>query len=180
MASTTAISKYRRVRFDYTGALQLAADLVTVAEAAEAEHAGRAAIRDTAFDPSIFQGPYGDLHRGFAEAEDLKVVALGRICRLAADRWAQAWATAVDDYNDAAAEWARAQMRGYDFQRDQDFREQSQTVTGFVTPPFDGTVVAPAPAPVPVGPAYTPENAFAHYDFGRYTSVARPTYTNSP
>ncbi|MEL6982129.1 MAG: hypothetical protein AAFO29_06870 [Actinomycetota bacterium] len=169
------------VRFDYAGALELAAALVDLGANAESAHGLRRPLRQTALDPMVFVGPYGDRHRQFADLEDVEIGPRAEACRTAADRWAMAWTRAVDAFNDEAVQAARARMARYDEQRLHGWRTiTALDPTTVEPPPRAGVVVAPAAAPLPTGPGFSVGPAFAHYQFDMGDLVVWPTYRDGP
>lgn len=85
--------------FDYHGALLLARRLVRLADDWDMAFAARAAAFEAAL--SSWTGPYRDeVARRLAHERSLSEAATSAL-RLEADRWARAWAEAVDDGNRA-------------------------------------------------------------------------------
>ncbi len=168
------------VRFDFAGALQLAADLTAIADEVEAAAAHRAKLRDTALDRTSFQGPYGVRHREFADTEDAELPK-AQACADAAQDWAHAWTSAVDEHNSLVEDEARERMRQFNDARYHRWRILwINDPLGYHPQPRSGRVYPPANAATPAAPAFDGGTAFARYDFGPHDLDVQPTYHSQP
>ena len=168
------------VQFDFPGALQLAADLTAIADEVEAATNHRAKLRDVALDRTSFQGPYGVRHREFADTEDAELPQ-AQACADAAQDWATAWTSAVDEHNSIVEDEARSRMRQFNDARYQRWRILwINDPLGYHPYPPSGSVSPPASASTPTAPGFDGGTQFARYDFGPHDLDAQPTYHPAP
>lgn len=155
-------------RFDFAGSLELARELVLLAEDIGIADTARRSARDVAIAADSFQGPYGEDHRGRAEEEDQFGQQIAESLEDCAKDWAKAWQTAADQMNEYAAYLAQEecdamyQGRLQAWYRSAVYDPETNSYS-YGPSPSRGSVTPPAPAPLPVGKAYAPESAFAKY-----------------
>lgn len=101
---------YSTVVFNFEGALELARRLAALADEFEATFTVYGAEADAAF--AVWSGPHRDRAADRVAQQRRSSEAAIRSLRSEADRWAQAWASAVDDLR--RERWVAAATRGQD------------------------------------------------------------------